>query len=1256
MSSTMTFILEGRDRLSRVLDQAGDSAKRAEKKLAAFGAAIPAASAIAPFAGAIAGAGVAVAAFGLAVGGQIGHLAEASQAQKKYQDAVEESGASSAAAVKAELEMHRTLAKMPPATREAAAALTVLKREYREWSDDLADDTAPVLTKGMQAFTALLPKTSGLVRGASNELDRLMTIVGGGMSTPGFDRFMGKVERFAVGSLRDAVNGILHLSRVADSGEIGGSVAEFMDFAREQGPLVGDTLKQIAIAAVHLLQAASGVGVGLLQIANAAARVVASLPPGFIATLMQIAIAIRVVTLTRSGVLMLAGAFSLARTQIMAMGTAAIGASGTLGTLRAMFMALSATARIAVAATGIGLLAVALYKLSNIGKSAPPDVDRLTTSLGELARTGKASGEAAKAFGQDLGGLADSLRTLARPSNLDKAQQFLTSLIGMDSTPIKEAKADLDAVDKALANLVRAGKADVAEAAFNRVAAAMREQGMSAGELRKELGDYKSALADQRFEAELAAQSMGLFGRQAQQTQQALAAQKLSADGLRQSLQALNNVQRQGLGGMIAFEGAIDAAAQAAKDNAGALSMSGGKLNLNSEKARNAAQALSDLAARTDEAAASARENGESWTTVNGIYERGRAELIKNAQQMGLTRAEAARLADQILKTPRKTAMLKADISDWKSKISAAEKQLKTAKGDKRAKLTADIANWKAQVARAELQLKGAKADKRAKLTADVADWRAKVANAERQLRTAKGDKRAKLTADIRDWQRKIAAALRQINSLPPSRSTKLTTTRHYINITENRVINTGKGGRGPNAATGGLWTGSVFRHRGYSEGGLVDGPGTETSDSVFAPWLSRNEFVVKAKSVAKYGVAFLRAVNEGRLSLGSLAGGGGGLAGAGAAAAGGLAGGMAGGVGQVTAAARRMAAAVVTGIKAELQIASPSKKTAALAKDVGKGFIQGLTGSRDKIKSVAADLAKDIKAAFSGRKESSLLRMVDRQTKKLLDLAAKRDKIAAQIAEAKSYASEVTKTARQGAGLTNLGMEPDQITAGGIKGGLAQKLAKIRRFTTYIKMLAKRGLNKGLLRQILDMGPEQGYAYASALAGADKATFTSINKTQAAIDKESKRLGMTGADILYDSGKNAGKGFLKGLEGQKKSIEKLMIDIAKGMQKAIKKALGIKSPSTVMAKLGAYSTEGLARGLVDGVPVLDRALSVVTGRVASAQPSFGRANGAGRGGGTVIHIHVDGVLVDRLGTARAVREALLELKRAHGGTDLGIA
>jgi chorismate mutase len=1171
-NTTLTFTLEGRDRLSKVLDKVGDSAKGLEKKLVTAGAAIPAAAALAPLAAQAGAAAVAVAAFGAAIVPQIGALSDASKAQTKYEDAVAKSGATSEAAISAQVAFQQQIAKMPPATRVAAAGLSTLKKEYSAWSDGLAKDTMPVFTKGLAVAGALLPKLTPLVKGASTELNRFMTTVAGGVNTSGFDRLSSKFSDFATGSLKKANDGLIHLLRTFDTGKVGGSLSEFMDYARAQGPLLADTLKNVATAAVHLLTAASGVGVGLLQLANAAAAVVSSLPTGFITTLMQTAIAIRAVRLAGAGIQLLAGGFTAASAAIRTIGTAAIGASTTMGSLRAAFMALSVSARMTLAATGIGLLAVALYKLSTIGKQAPPNVERLTTSLGNLARTGKASGEAARAFGSDLGGLADSLRTLARPSNLDKTQQAITSFFGMDSTPVKEAKQNLDAVDKSLASLVQGGKADVASAAFDRVAAAMRKQGMSGKELKAQLGDYKSAIADAAFEQQVAAQSMGLFGSQAQKTQAALAQQKQSADGLRQSIQALNDAQRQGLSGMIGFEASIDAAAKAAKENAGSLHMVNGQLDVNSPKAQAAATALNDLAAKTDEAAAQARQSTGSWEAANKVYERGRSKLIDAATAMGLTKSQAKALADQILRTPDKTARLKGNIEDLEAKVTAAKKRLSSVPASRKAFVRGDISNLEYEVSRAQARLRAI------------------------------------------DGKTAVTYVLMK------TKTSNAGTVFH----------------EGGNYAAGGPI--------GFPGGGPISGPGTGTSDSI--PIMASNgEYMINARSTAKYR-SLVEAINSDTL------GGGRGMPGAGAAVAQGLMSGMAGATSGVDSAARSMAAAVVTGIRAELQIASPSKKTKALAADVGKGLIVGLTGSRAKIKSVSADLAKDIWAAFTGSKDNRYVAMVNKQTKKLLDAAAKRDKLASTIATAKKYASDVTSAARETAGLSNLGMQPEEVTAGGIKAGLASKLSQIKQFTKYIGILAKKGLGKGLLRQILNMGPEAGYAYASALVGADKGTFKSINSLQGQLDKSTTTLGRTGADLLYDSGKKAGKGFLTGLAAQQKDIENLMLKIAKGMQKAIKKALGIKSPSRVMAQLGAYSTQGLARGLIEGVPVLDRALGVVTGRVAGAQPVLGRAAVAGAGGGVVYNVNVTvQEAMDPIAVGRELQRVIVQLGRAQGGT-----
>ncbi|MFD0434755.1 coiled-coil domain-containing protein [Streptomyces chartreusis] len=1154
---------------------------------------IPVAAQAAPIAAGMGAATVAIGAFAAAAAGQVSAINEAAEAEKTYQTAVKEHGRSSKQAAEAQAAYARQVQEMPPATRTAAAALSSLKTQYQDWSDSLASSTMPVATKSFQTFSALFPKLTPLVQGASGQLNRFVTLVAGGVASPGFDRLIGQFTEFATGALSKANDGLVRFVRTLDTGKVSGGVAQFMEYAKANGPLVRDTLTKIVEALTNVLAAASNVGPGLLTVVNALAGIVAAVPPGAITVMLQLAIAIKAVKLAAAGAAVVTGM----TTAVTGMQAAAAGATGVLPRLSAAIATLSRTSKLALAGTGIGLLAIAVSELSQIGRKAPPDIDKMTTSLTRLAQTGKLSGEAARVFGTDFTELGDALRTLSRPSNLDKVQQFLVGWTGWDSTPVKDAKEAFNGLDEGLTSLVKSGKADIAAEALKQATANLKKQGFTAEEVQAQIVGYKESLADVAREQELAAKAQGLFGEQALATSQKLAEQKLSADGLRQAIQALNDVNRQGLSGMIGFEAAIDAATKSAQENAGVLDMQGGQLVVNTDKQRAAAQTLNDLAQKTDEAAAANRESTGSWAGAAQIYERGRQQLLATAQQMGLTRAEAEQLAATILKTPNKTALLKADISDWKSKISEAETQLKTAKGDKRAKLTADIADWKVKVAEAEAQLIRARGTKTAKLSADIGVWTAKIKQAETQLKNAKGEKRARLTADIADLLEKVRRANAALNSVH-SRTIRLTT--------EHRNIYTGSGGRGPNAggATGGLYTGTGFRYRGQhlAGGGLVDGPGTETSDSIFAgPWVSKNEFVVNAKQTARH-LPLLRAINDGQMGkrLGMATGG---LVGAGAAAGDGLASGMAGATSTVREAAKAMAAAVVAGIREELQIASPSKRTKALAADVAKGFLEGLTGSQAKIKATATDLVKDIRTAFSGRKESGLVRMVNQQTKKLMDAAKKRDDIAKKIADANKFASDTASQARATGSLASI-VQPDAFSPKFVKGEMQASLNAIKAFTSNVTKLQKKGLNKNLLRQILEMGPEQGGAFAKALAGADPATIKQYNSLQANIDKESKKLGSIGADMLYDSGKKAGQGFLTGLKAQQKDIEKLMLNIAKAMQKSIKRALGIKSPSRVMEALGHLTGLGLPVGIKRSLPAIDAAMRTVSAAVVSGAPT----------------------------------------------------
>ncbi|MFG2670855.1 hypothetical protein [Streptomyces sp. NPDC048445] len=1223
MASRMNFVLDGRDLLSRVLDRAGDNADRLGRRLLAASingdaamrrlgtntttsmasmqrdtdigakaaealtgsllslapAAIPAAASLAPIAAGAGAVAVATLAFTGALIPQISALSEASEAEKKYDDAVKKSGKTSAEAVTAQLEYQRAMADLPPETRKAAVALGLLKDSAKAWSDSLAGDTMPAFTKGLAVANALLPKTEGLVKGTGHELDRMMTVLGGAMESPGLDRLNSKFTTFANTTLRKVDDQLVHLMRVADGGQIGGGLSEFMDYARAQGPVVADTLSNVGEALGNILVGASEVGVSMLDVVNGLSGIVAAVPPGAISTILQLYAALKLAKLAAVGMGAARTAVAAFGTQLVAMRGAAAAAPGRLTAVTAAIGAMSRGAKIALAGAGIGLLVIGLMELQKMGKSAPPDIDKLTSSMGQFADSGKAAGEAARVFGKDLSGLMASLNLLSTNNSDEFFKRFKDNPISL-----KDAKKEVEALDESLAGLVTGGKADLAAAALARIKKQMGESGYATSGLQTKLTEYKSALADAAFEQQLAAQSLGLFGAQSQQVQQKLDAQKASADGLRQSIQALNDVNRQGLGGMIGFEAAIDAASKAAKDNAGALDMSGGKLNLNSEKARNAATALNDLASKTDEATGAARESGASWNTVNGIYSRGREKLLASAQAMGLTRSQAKTLADQILKTPDKTAKLKGNLEDLQSKLADAKKRLAAAPSSKTAKIRGEISDLRAKISQARYALDSV---------------HSKTVSVMVQYRSNKNPS-------------SFAQSIGGYASGGKPRPGELA----WVGEEGPELMRFGSGGA------------EVYDHN--SSMAMVSDASSAGRDA---------------------GLGLRRGMS---VSTGEIAKGG-----------------------------HALGAAVVRGIEDELEIASPSKKTtksgtqagkglakglkktkaevaaeakrvAALATAAGSSLIKGLTGTSAQITSTVKSLTAKIWAAWQGKKsskDSALVKLLNADNKKLQKLAKQRDAIASKIATAKKYAADTTSGARQDSSLGQLGIEDGKVTAGSIKAGLAAKLAKLKTFTSYVGTLAKRGLSKSLIRQILDMGPEEGYAYASALAGSSSATLKVINKTQNDIDKASTTLGRNGADLLYDSGKNAGKGFLKGLESQQDAIEKQMLKIAKAMQKAIKKALGIKSPSTVMAQLGRFSTEGLARGLTQPMPLIDQALGTVTGRIASASPVIGRpAVVGGVGGGAPITVNIHGAM-DPVAVGRELQKVLVKFGRAQGST-----
>jgi hypothetical protein len=1109
---------------------------------------------------AVAGAGVAAAgagvlAFGVAAGKQVVNMTKATQAQNKYKEAVAEHGKASKKATDAEAEYQRTLAKMPAATREATAAWSALGAEYTKWSDSLAGDTMPVFTKSFQLFQALLPETTGLVRGTSAELDRFLTLVAGEVASPGFDRMMDNFTEFAVGSLRFGLDGIRNLASALANFGAGGGFDDFINNAREAGPLLGETLTNLAKAVLNLTTAGGDLGITMLTAANALAKMVNAIPPEALGAILQLYAGLKLLSMGMAAVTAVAGSAAVASLTNFVRAARFGGVGPAIaGVAQRMTM-------MQKAAVGLGVLGVAalgISKLAEKARGAPPDVDRLTTSLKQLASTGKFTGELQKTFG-DLDGLVAKVKQLdtetKKASNtafgfripvLDDAADAIAGAINDMSKgdeSLNALKDDFKSLDAAMAGMVSSGSGKAAAADFDTMRTALRGAGKSTEEINKLFPQYRESVAALKAEQQLAAQGMGLFGNQAQQTKAKLDEQKASADGLRAAIQALNDVNRASLGGMIGFEAAIDAAATAAKENAGSLRMVNGELDVNSPKAQAAATALADLGAKTDAATTAAREGGASWERVNGIYSRGRDQLVKYAQQMGLSKTEAGQLADSILKIPDKHST-----------------QVEMKREDALAGLDSVIAKIKATPGAKSVTVKTLSSSAIAAL--EAVGLKVK--------RLPDGS----VTVTSRNGQALSAiGAVQAARDRLSNKSITITTFYTYKgkNIAGVSAGRMATGGRVKGYAGGG-------NIQGFPEGGYIEGPGSGTSDSILAlmgsgtaAMVSNTEYVMRSAAVARYGVGFMDAINAGRLKLPGFAKGG-----------------------KVSEKQKQAIAA---------EKARQKEGKSALTSDVTfttGGRLAGYKntetihdlGMPDSVGSLVSSINSylgNIKKAFAGSTEARLVKQMTSSGKALLDNQKKLEGVNKALDKAKdtiedlkgkfdSLKTSVSSSLVSFANVTKIGKYGTSVDT--LIKQLRSDTGRTTEFSKQLEQLKGKGLNAQSISEIAQAGVTGGgMSTAQSLLNATPAQIAEINALEKQLKLSADKAGTVTADAMYGAGIRSAEGLVKGLTSQQDKIEAAMMKIAKSMEAAIKKALGIKSPAKRLEPIGDFSAQGVEVG-----------------------------------------------------------------------------
>lgn len=326
--------------------------------------------------------------------------------------------------------------------------------------------------------------------------------------------------------------------------------------------------------------------------------------------------------------------------------------------------------------------------------------------------------------------------------------------------------------------------------------------------------------------------------------------------------------------------------------------------------------------------------------------------------------------------------------------------------------------------------------------------------------------------------------------------------------------------------------------------------------------------------------------------------------------------------IGGLKDAARNAAKAAYEAATGFFRTGSPSKLFKDLGQDVIRGLILGITGSRkqlaDALYRIQRDVmrsinAADIKASAKAKMRSRWTKRLQKDTAKLMSLEAKRAALQGRLAAAQKslddqmkaradLAEKVFDALAKSADLTTLS-DKQQKSAQGMIQGLKVRLDAMKKFTEQLRDLAKRGFDKDTIAQLAQQGVEGAGAMVNTLANSTDAELQQISQLQKEIRGMAQATGTNVAGDLYNAGIAAAQGLIKGLQSQIGAITKEMEKIAKALVAAIKKELGIRSPSTVFAGIGVDTVRGYAQGFTKHMklvtPQLQQAMHMNTPRQA---------------------------------------------------------
>jgi hypothetical protein len=276
----------------------------------------------------------------------------------------------------------------------------------------------------------------------------------------------------------------------------------------------------------------------------------------------------------------------------------------------------------------------------------------------------------------------------------------------------------------------------------------------------------------------------------------------------------------------------------------------------------------------------------------------------------------------------------------------------------------------------------------------------------------------------------------------------------------------------------------------------------------------------------------------------------------------------------------------------------------------------QEIVKSANVSRLVAGVKTTNVTLAELAQARSIIADRLDVANQKLADAIALRDQYRQQVTDGiKQFGSIMNAQAQTINGVQQA------LTAGDITSTLQDRLTRIQHFQDTLQKLLGMGLSNDLYKQLVDAGVEQGSAYADALLSGGVGSIQQANGLTSAINSAANSLGLEASNRLYQAGVDAAKGLVDGLNAQAAQLDAAATWLGNSIAAAVKKALGIKSPSRVLMGMMDYVGDGAVIGLDNQGNKVDSAANrfasriAVSPEVAAYAQSQGQSPVSGNGG-----------------------------------------